>query len=73
MQGSNHLELSPHRRLNILTGEWVLVSPPRTERPWEGKAEDLPKDKIPEYDPKCYLCPTNNRVYEHYKCKVPKH
>jgi len=62
MHGSNHLELSPHRRLNILTGEWVLVSPHRTKRPWQGKVEDLPKDNRPDYDPKCYLCPTNNRA-----------
>ena len=52
----------PHRRLNLLTGEWVLVSPHRTKRPWQGKVEDLPESNRPEYDPKCYLCPTNNRA-----------
>lgn len=52
----------PHRRLNILTGDWVLVSPHRTKRPWQGKVEDLPEDNRPEYDPKCYLCPTNPRA-----------
>ena len=53
---------NPHRRLNILTGEWVLVSPHRTQRPWQGKVEDLPKDEKPEYDEKCYLCPGNGRA-----------
>jgi UDPglucose--hexose-1-phosphate uridylyltransferase len=51
----------PHRRLNILTGEWVLVSPHRTKRPWQGKVETLPLDNRPTYDPKCYLCPGNER------------
>ncbi|OQV17064.1 Galactose-1-phosphate uridylyltransferase [Hypsibius exemplaris] len=27
----------PHRRYNCLTGEWVLVSPHRMKRPWQGK------------------------------------
>jgi len=57
-----NLDLNPHRRLNILTGEWVLVSPHRTKRPWQGKVEDLPADNRPEYDPKCYLCPGNERA-----------
>lgn len=52
----------PHRRYNILTGEWVLVSPQRTERPWLGKLEEQPIGKIPSYDPDCYLCPGNMRV-----------
>jgi UDPglucose--hexose-1-phosphate uridylyltransferase len=52
----------PHRRLNILTGEWVLVSPHRTKRPWQGKVEALPSDNRPSYDPTCYLCPGNIRA-----------
>lgn len=52
----------PHRRRNPLTGEWVLVSPHRTLRPWQGKVERLPDDQRPPYDPKCYLCPGNARV-----------
>lgn len=52
----------PHTRLNILTGERVLVSPHRTKRPWQGKVEDVSPDNRPEYDPKCYLCPGNVRA-----------
>ena len=51
-----------HTRLNILTGDWVLVSPHRMKRPWQGKVEDLPADNRPAYDPKCYLCPGNSRA-----------
>lgn len=51
-----------HRRFNILTGEWVLVSPHRTKRPWQGKVEQLPPQKRPTYDPNCYLCPGNERA-----------
>ena len=52
----------PHKRLNLLTGEWVLVSPHRTKRPWQGKVETLPLDNRPEYDEHCYLCPGNKRA-----------
>lgn len=52
----------PHRRLNLLTGEWVLVSPHRTKRPWQGQTEKLPPDTRPSYDPTCYLCPGNTRA-----------
>ena len=51
-----------HTRLNILTGDWILVSPHRMKRPWQGKVEDTPADNRPTYDPKCYLCPTNTRM-----------
>ncbi len=52
----------PHTRLNLLTGEWILVSPHRTKRPWQGKVETVPADNRPTYDPKCYLCPGNERA-----------
>lgn len=52
----------PHRRKNLLTGEWVLVSPQRTQRPWQGQIENLPQAVLPEYDPDCYLCPGNTRA-----------
>src|SRR5665647_547640 len=50
-----------HTRLNILTGDWVLVSPQRMKRPWQGKVEDLPNDTRPSYDSTCHLCPDNKR------------
>jgi UDPglucose--hexose-1-phosphate uridylyltransferase len=56
------LKEHPHRRYNLLTGEWILVSPQRTKRPWQGKVESLPSDDRPSYDPKCYLCPGNERA-----------
>jgi UDPglucose--hexose-1-phosphate uridylyltransferase len=52
----------PHRRLNILTGEWILVSPQRAQRPWQGQTEKLFETVLPEYDPECYLCPGNTRA-----------
>lgn len=52
----------PHRRYNILTGEWILVSPHRTKRPWQGKTEDNKTIEKPAYDPGCYLCPGNTRA-----------
>jgi UDPglucose--hexose-1-phosphate uridylyltransferase len=54
----------PHRRLNPLTGEWVLVSPQRTKRPWQGQVEQTPQEVRPAYDPGCYLCPGNKRAGE---------
>ncbi|KAI0736493.1 HIT-like domain-containing protein [Fomitopsis betulina] len=52
----------PHRRLNPLTGEHVLVSPHRTKRPWLGQTEPPQPANLPQYDPKCYLCPGNTRA-----------
>lgn len=56
------LKEHPHTRYNILTGDWILVSPHRTKRPWQGKIESLPPDDRPSYDPGCYLCPGNTRA-----------
>ncbi len=55
----------PHRRYNILTNEWVLVSPHRTKRPWQGKVEAAFVDSGISYDPNCYLCPGNTRAGGH--------
>ena len=62
----------PHRRHNPLTGEWILVSPHRMQRPWQGQTEGEPLPSLPRYDPDCYLCPGNERaggltnpVYDH--------
>jgi UDPglucose--hexose-1-phosphate uridylyltransferase len=52
----------PHRRFNPLTREWVLVSPHRTQRPWQGQIETADSVTQPAYDPECYLCPGNARV-----------
>ncbi len=53
---------SPHRRRNPLTGEWILVSPHRAQRPWLGQTEKTTPENLPPYDPTCYLCPGNERV-----------
>ena len=53
---------TPHRRKNILTGEWVLVSPQRTKRPWQGKKDKPQQAELLAYDPNCYLCPGNERA-----------
>lgn len=59
---AENLYQKPHRRFNPLTREWLLVSPHRTQRPWQGQVEDAQKTKQPEYDPACYLCPKNERA-----------
>lgn len=52
----------PHRRRNLLTGEYVLVSPQRSQRPWQGALETPATASLPRHDPHCYLCPGNGRA-----------
>lgn len=52
----------PHRRLNPLTGQSVLVSPHRARRPWQGRQEPVSVETPPRYDPACYLCAGNARI-----------
>jgi len=52
----------PHRRFNPLLDEWVLCSPQRLSRPWQGRTETVATAALPAYDPTCYLCPGNERA-----------
>jgi len=60
------LNNQPHRRKNILTGEWVLVSPHRTKRPWKGDVTKPNTEIKRKYEPDCYLCPGNKRANGEY-------
>ncbi|MGC2618055.1 MAG: galactose-1-phosphate uridylyltransferase, partial [Acidobacteriaceae bacterium] len=55
----------PHRRYNPLRREWVLVSPHRTDRPWQGEVNKSSGFSDVHYDPQCYLCPGNTRAGGH--------
>lgn len=52
----------PHRRYNPLIDEWVLVSPHRAKRPWQGQSEEPSNEQRPSYDETCYLCAGNTRI-----------
>ncbi len=52
----------PHRRYNPLIEEWVLVSPHRAKRPWQGQVEKLDEQEMPAYDQDCFLCAGNTRI-----------
>jgi len=59
---NTNLQDYSHKRLNILTGEWVLVSPHRAKRPWQGQNEAISNDQRPKHDPSCFLCAGNTRI-----------
>ena len=59
---NKNLQDYSHKRFNILTGEWVLVSPHRSKRPWQGQEEAVSNIKRPSYDASCYLCAGNTRI-----------
>jgi len=59
---NTNLQDYSHKRFNILTGEWVLVSPHRAKRPWQGQNEAVNNEKRPSYDENCYLCAGNTRI-----------
>jgi UDPglucose--hexose-1-phosphate uridylyltransferase len=56
------LPTGAHRRYNPLLDEWVLCSPGRLRRPWQGRVESTAEEDLPPYDPACYLCPGNARA-----------
>lgn len=57
-----HLSEYSHRRYNPLLDEWILCSPHRTKRPWQGQVEKPAASSLPAHDPGCYLCPGNVRA-----------
>jgi UDPglucose--hexose-1-phosphate uridylyltransferase len=62
ISGGMSLPAGPHRRYNPLLDEWVVCSPHRLKRPWQGQVEPASEATLPAYDPTCYLCPGNVRA-----------
>ena len=51
----------PHTRYNPLRDQWVLVSPHRMKRPWQGQVEEPKKSESKRFDPTNPLCPGATR------------
>lgn len=62
MNSSFNQKQHPHRRYNPLLDEWILVSPQRAGRPWQGQTEKRAEENRPVHDENCYLCPGNVRI-----------
>ncbi len=62
MNSSFDQKKHPHRRYNPLLDEWILVSPQRANRPWQGQTEKRVEEELPTHDENCYLCAGNTRV-----------
>lgn len=56
------MSMAPHRRFNQLSGDWVLVSPHRMQRPWQGERAASAQNEQPRHEPACHLCPGNSRA-----------
>ncbi|KAI9306405.1 galactose-1-phosphate uridylyltransferase [Cunninghamella echinulata] len=67
--GSFDFNNDSHKRFNPLNKSWVLCSPHRTKRPWQGQQEEPQLDQRPSYDTNCYLCPGNKRANGEYNKK----
>jgi UDPglucose--hexose-1-phosphate uridylyltransferase len=50
------------QRWHPLREEWIIIAAHRQDRPWVGETVKQTNQKLPEYDPSCYLCPGNKRV-----------
>lgn len=60
----------PELRFNVLTNEWVIISPDRAKRPFDfGLKRNEPPMR--QYDAKCPFCPGNEHMTEHECYRMP--